>query len=164
VIADRRHLAQQFKQLRQQINELNEWIDNPDMQFPGDAVIIADELGHLRELMLADYDTPDAVRGARAQLADALTALLAKDQRWEGVPSPDCMTVTRRWPDGTVDTLVIRSVLTAHGRRNDAREHLVWVQRGTMDHVVAAAGDLPDPSTLDAPKERNSVVPSGHWP
>ena len=102
-------------------------------------------------------------KDAQAQLSDALNALLEDDDRWRVVPSPGCITVTRGWPDGSVDTLIILSTETAYGRRDDAREHQVWAIKGTVEEIVEAARDVPAPFAPNAPSAPDSSRRTGFW-
>lgn len=100
---------------------------------------------------------------AQARLVNALVALLDYDDRWRVVPSPGCLTVTRAWPDGSADTLIILSPETAYGRREDARRRQVWSVRGTVERIVAAAVDLAPPFAVNAPNDRDCAEPPGEW-
>ena len=104
-----------------------------------------------------------AVRDEQTQLSDALNALLENDSQWRVVPSPGCVTVTRGWPDGSVDTLIILSPETAYGRRDDARERQVWAVKGTVEQIVAAARDVPPPLAPNAPTDPDSPERTGFW-
>lgn len=100
---------------------------------------------------------------AQTQLSNALNALLEDDDRWRVVPSPGCVTVTRGWPDGSVDTLIILSPETAYGRRDDACERQVWAVRGTVEQIVTAARDVPPPFAPNAPSDPDSPGRTGLW-
>jgi hypothetical protein len=58
LIADRPYLADQFKELKLNLSELDDWIDNPARPFPGDSVAIADQLQWLATLLRAEDETP----------------------------------------------------------------------------------------------------------
>jgi hypothetical protein len=100
---------------------------------------------------------------AQTQLSDVLNELLADDASWRVVPSPGCVTVTRGWPDGSVDTLIILSPETAYGRRDNAREQQVWAVRGTAAQVVAAVREVPPPFAPNAPTDPDSSERTGFW-
>jgi hypothetical protein len=53
--------------------------------------------------------------------------------------------VTRGWPDGSADTLIILSPETAYGLREDPQRRQVWSVRGTVEQIVNAARDLAAP-------------------
>lgn len=109
--------------------------------------------------MSANDQAPDA----QAQLSDALEAILESDDRWHAVPSPGCLTVTRGWPDGSVDTLIILSSETAYGRRDDSSERQVWAVRGSVQQIVAAAVALPAPFAPNAPCAPDASERTGFW-
>lgn len=100
---------------------------------------------------------------AQGRLQAALETLLADDDRWRVTPSRGCVTVTRGWPDGSVDTLIILSPETAYARRDDAGNRQVWAVRGTVEQIVTAARDVPAPGAPDAPDDPDSAAPSGYW-
>lgn len=88
---------------------------------------------------------------AQDRLVSALEELLDDDGSWNVVPSPGCVTVTRGWPDGSVDTLIFLGPETAHARRDDADGSQVWAAGDTIDQVLVAVRELPAPLALDAP-------------
>lgn len=100
---------------------------------------------------------------AQAQIVDALDELFEHDDQWSVVPSPGCLTASRGWPDGSVDTLIILSVNIAYGRREDARQRQVWAVRGTVDQVAALLIDLPAPFEPNAPTTPDSSERTGYW-
>jgi len=105
----------------------------------------------------------DQASDAQSQLGDALQVLLESDDRWRVVPSPGCLTVTRGWPDGSVDTLIILSPETAYGRRDDSRERQVWAVKGSAEQIVAAARAVPAPFAPNAPCAPDSSERTGFW-
>ena len=92
------------------------------------------------------------MRAAQDRLVLALEALLDTDGSWHVVPSPGCLTVTRGWPDGSVDTPIILGSETAHARRDDASGSQVWAVGDTIDKVVVAVRELPAPLALGHPR------------
>jgi hypothetical protein len=65
---------------------------------------------------------------------------------WHISSVPGLITVTRRWPDGSVDTLLmIGSTGNAHGRRDDPSGQPVWKLDGPADTVAAALNALETP-------------------
>jgi hypothetical protein len=65
---------------------------------------------------------------------------------------PGLITVTRGWPDDSVDALlVLGSIGAAHGRRDDSNGQLVWKLDGPADVVVTALNALLPPGTPGAP-------------
>jgi hypothetical protein len=87
------------------------------------------------------------------RLTAVLEALFVSDSRWRIVPSPGCVTITRGWLDGSVDTLIILSPETAHARRYDAFGCQVWAVGDTVDKIITAVRQLPAPLTPDAPRQ-----------
>lgn len=107
--------------------------------------------------------TGPEVSDAETRISDALEALLKKDGTWRVIPSPGCLAVTRGWPDGSADTLIILSPETAYGRREDPGKRQVWQARGSVEEVVAAAREVAAPDAPDAPDDRDSAEPPGDW-
>lgn len=59
MIADRRYLAAQVRELQLELSLLSEWTESPDRPFPGDAVALAGQFRRLAEL-LTTIDIPGA--------------------------------------------------------------------------------------------------------
>jgi hypothetical protein len=62
VISDRRYLAAQIEELSKSLHALNGWLENPNQQFPGDSVALAEQLHKVAQLLLAD-DTSGGLAG-----------------------------------------------------------------------------------------------------
>lgn len=103
-------------------------------------------------------DRPESVvmsakQTAQDRLTAVLEALFASDSRWRIVTSPGCVTITRGWLDGSVDTLIILSPETAHARRDDATGCQVWAAGDTVDKIITAVRELPAPFAPEAPRQ-----------
>lgn len=96
------------------------------------------------------------------QLVAALETLL-DDDHWRVVPSPGCVTVTRGWPDGSVDTLILLGPDTAYGVREDPQGGRPWSRRGTLQQIVDLARRLVGPDHPDAPNALGSDMPRAEW-
>lgn len=96
---------------------------------------------------------------AEDQLVAAMETLLDGDDQWRVVPSPGCVTMTRGWPDGSVDTLMLLSPDSAYAVREDPQGEQPWSMRGTLQQIVGHARRLVAPVHPDAPKARGSDMP-----
>lgn len=97
------------------------------------------------------------------QLVAAMETLLDADDRWRVVPSPGCVTMTRGWPDGSVDTLVLLSPDSAYAVREDSQGRRPWSMRGTLELIVGHVRRLVAPDHPDAPKTLGSDLPRAEW-
>jgi hypothetical protein len=90
------------------------------------------------------HDEPDPTVAAALELLDR--------GAWEQSPVPAATTLTRTWPDGSVDTLLILGPTgVTYGRRDDPQERLVWQLDGAVGEVVPALNALAPPGTPGAP-------------
>jgi hypothetical protein len=73
---------------------------------------------------------------------------------WRRQPGPPgVLVVLLPWPDGTVDTLAVRTVTQALAERTNPAGHPVWRQAGTVVEVIAQVQALPAPDAPDAPRK-----------
>lgn len=100
---------------------------------------------------------------AEDRLVAALETLLDADDRWRVVPSPGCVTMTRGWPDGSVDTLVLLSPDSAYAVREDSQGRRPWSIRGKLDQIVDQARSLAAPDSPDASTTLGSDLPRAEW-
>lgn len=95
---------------------------------------------------------------------DAITADLAElmalvgEGDWSPLPSApaDVLVFVRPWPDGSVDTLIIRGQPEVSAERTNPTGHPVWRSKGTVIEVVEALRNVPEPGTDGAP---HSILP-----
>lgn len=58
---------------------------------------------------------------------------------------------TRIWPDNCVDTFVFRNIVDTQAFRTREDGALLWRSNGSLDEIVAALVQLPQPDATDAP-------------
>lgn len=95
---------------------------------------------------------------------DAITADLAElkalvgEGGWNPLPSApaDVLVFVRPWPDGSVDTLIIRGQPEVSAERTNPIGHPVWRHRGTVTEVIDALRKVPEPESPAAPQ---SILP-----
>lgn len=86
-----------------------------------------------------------------------LTALVGEGD-WTPLPSAPAgvLVFVRPWPDGSVDTLIIRGQPQVNAERTNPTGHPVWRSEGTVTEVVEALRNVPEPGSPDAP---HSLLP-----
>jgi hypothetical protein len=92
---------------------------------------------------------PEPSGSAQLRIAAALDRLDL--EQWVITPITGATTSTRRWSDGSVDTVILLSAETAYGHRRDPAGETVWTLKGTVDEVIGAALSLAPPQSPGAP-------------
>lgn len=86
----------------------------------------------------------------------AVDSLRADDDRWHVVPAAGMTTLTRAWPDGTVDTLMLLSPDTAYAFCEDPQGGRPWSMRGTLEQIVGHARALVAPDRPERPRHQHA--------
>ncbi|WP_143229999.1 hypothetical protein [Actinophytocola xanthii] len=104
------------------------------------------------------------VRRAEDRLGVAAVDLAGADSRWQVVQTSSCVTATRGWPDGTVDTVLLFAAGLGHAAREDPdRGRILWSVSGSLEDVVREALTVPSPDAPDAPRMSGAALPRGEW-
>jgi hypothetical protein len=101
---------------------------------------------------------------AEDRLGAAAIDLAGADSRWHVVQTSSCVTATREWPDGTVDTVVLFAAGLGHAAREDPDGgRTLWSVRGSLEDVVREVLTVPSPDAPDAPRMSGAALPRGEW-
>lgn len=93
-------------------------------------------------------------------VAAALEALFESDERW----MPNGRNVSRTFPDGTTDTLILLSPATAYAVREAPDGSRPWsMGPAPAEHILYHARLLLPPDHPDAPKALDSGPPRAEW-
>jgi hypothetical protein len=95
--------------------------------------------------------SPEPGGSAQLRIAAALDRLDLEE--WVITPITGATTSTRRWSDGSVDTVILLSAETAYGHRRDPAGDTVWALKGSVDEVIDAALGLAPPESPGTPSE-----------
>jgi len=97
------------------------------------------------------------------ELSPALRALreLMDSGGWRDLPGPpNTVIIIHPWPDGSVDTLAIRTETHALVERTNPAGTPVWRQTGSVTEVIDALRQIPPPFAPDIPGQALENTPS----
>lgn len=99
------------------------------------------------------------------ELAELVGKLQDADGRWAVVPSGQGqVSMTRAWPEETVDLIVIVGPGAAYASRYDPTGRELWTLEARPAQAVAAVLNLAPPDTPGAPDGSDHIPrPTGQW-